>query len=175
MTIHRGARVYLALGSNLGDRARHLLVGGRGLALRGVRIVGASAVYATGYVGPPPDQPEYLNAVVEGITTLSPMALLAVAREVEALAGRLPATHGQPRPLDVDILFYDDVQVSGPDLVLPHPRIRDRLFVLEPLHDLGALDARPQLAAARAELVGRQALRRVGAFQLGEMLAVQQD
>jgi len=175
MTTHRGARVYLALGSNLGDRALHLRAGARALACRGVQIVGASSVYATGYIGPGPDQPEYLNAVIEATTALSPAALLAVAREVEALSGRLPGTHGQPRSLDVDILFYDEVQITAPDLVLPHPRIRERLFVLQPLHDLGALDARPQLAVAREDLVGRQSLRRVGAFELGETLAVQQD
>ncbi len=175
MTPHRGARVYLALGSNLGDRAQQLRAGVHALSRRGVQVVGASAVYATAYVGPGPDQPEYLNAVVEAITPLSPAALLAVVREVEVLAGRLPGTHGLPRPLDLDILFYDDLQVSSPDLVLPHPRIRERLFVLEPLHDLGALDARPELAAARAALGGRQTLRRVGTFELGEALAVPQD
>jgi len=174
MTTRRSARVYLALGSNLGDRARHLHAGARALARRGVRIVGASSVYATGYVGPGPDQPEYLNAVVEAITTLPPAALLAVAQEVETLAGRSPGTHAQPRPLDVDVLFYDDVQISDPNLVLPHPRIRQRLFVLEPLRELGALDARPQLAAARDELVGRQSIRRVGGFELGGTLAGEQ-
>lgn len=175
MTTHRGARIHLALGSNLGDRARHLRAGAQALSLRGVRIVRASSIYATDYVGPDPEQPEYLNAVLEADTWLSPPALLRAVQEVEELAGRIPQTHGEPRPLDVDVLFYGDMRLPGPDLVVPHPRIGARLFVLEPLHELGALDGRPQLAAARLGLAGRQIIRRIGGFEFGETLAVHQE
>jgi 2-amino-4-hydroxy-6-hydroxymethyldihydropteridine diphosphokinase len=161
MSFGRGARVYLALGSNLGDRAGHLRDAVRALAQGGVRVVRGSPLYASDYVGPPPDQPEYLNAVIEGRTEWSPRALLQLAQQVERAAGRPPAAHGLPRPLDIDLLFYDEIQMVEPDLVLPHPRIGERRFVLEPLHDLGALAAWPDLDAARRRLAAVQRLERL--------------
>lgn len=132
------ARAYLGLGSNLGDRASHLQFGLDGLARRAGRVVAISPVYETDPVGGPA-QPDYLNAVVVIETALSPRELLAVAKALEAEAGREPpGAEGRwgPRPLDIDILMVGNERVDEPDLVVPHPRIHQRAFVLAPLADV---------------------------------------
>lgn len=130
-------RAYLALGSNLGDRLAHLQGAVVGLAATpGVTVVAVSAVYATDPVGP--DQPEYLNAVVAVDTDLSPRALLVRAQELERAAHRVRGERWGPRTLDVDILLFGDQTVSEPDLVVPHPRMWERGFVLAPLADVAA-------------------------------------
>src|SRR5262245_30370331 len=116
-------------------------------------------------------QPPYLNAVLEVRTGLAPLALLDVTQAVERAAGRLPDTHERPRPLDVDILFYGDTTVRHPRLVVPHPRIAERLFVLQPLHDLGALAAYPELAERRRQLAAVQNVRPAGELVVGEWRA----
>ena len=141
-------RAYLGLGSNLGDRAAHLQQGLDGLAARAGRVVAISPVYETEPVGGPA-QPDYLNAVVAVDTALSPRDLLGLAKALEAEAGRgLPpggpgvspeesaAERWGPRPLDIDILMVGDERVNEPDLVVPHPRIHQRAFVLAPLADI---------------------------------------
>ena len=141
-------RAYLGLGSNLGDRAAHLQFGLEGLGARAGRVVAISPVYETQPVGGPP-QPDYLNAVVVVETALSPRELLGVAKALEAEAGREPAPGGSgvspgktadrrwgPRPLDIDVLMVGDERVDEPDLVIPHPRIHQRAFVLAPLADV---------------------------------------
>lgn len=132
------ARAYFGLGSNLGDRASFLQFGLDGLASRAGPVVAISPVYETEPVGGPP-QPDYLNAVVVLETGLSPRDLLGVAKALEAEAGREPADPERrwgPRPLDVDILIVGDLRVDEPDLVVPHPRIHQRAFVLAPLADV---------------------------------------
>ena len=130
-------RAYLGLGSNLGDRAAHLQFALDGLAARAGRVVAVSAVYETEPVGGPP-QPDYLNAVVALDTDLDARALLAVAKALEGEAGRDPeaAERWGPRPLDIDVLMVGDEVVDEPDLVVPHPRIHQRAFVLAPLADV---------------------------------------
>ena len=131
-------RAHLGLGSNLGDRLAHLQFGLDGLAARAGRVVAISPVYETQPVGGPP-QPDYLNAVVTVETELSPRELLGVAKALEAEAGREPADAERrwgPRPLDIDILVVGDERVAEPDLVVPHPRIHQRAFVLAPLADV---------------------------------------
>jgi 2-amino-4-hydroxy-6-hydroxymethyldihydropteridine diphosphokinase len=131
-------RAYLGLGSNLGERAANLQFGVDGLAARAGRVVGISPVYETQPVGGPA-QPDYLNAVVVVETELSPRELLVVAKTLEAEAGREPADPARrwgPRPLDIDILMVGDLRVDEPDLVVPHPRIHQRAFVLAPLADV---------------------------------------
>lgn len=125
-------RAFLGLGSNLGDRRAHLRAAVAGLP----DVVAVSPVYETAPVGGPPDQPPYLNAVVELATELSPRELLAHARRLEDEAGRVRAERWGPRPLDVDVLLVGDAEVDDPDLRVPHPRWRERAFVLVPLHDL---------------------------------------
>ena len=133
-----GRRAHLGLGSNLGDRRAHLQFGVDGLAARAGRVVAISPVYETEPVGGPP-QPDYLNAVVVVETDLTPRELLGVAKALEAEAGREPAAPERrwgPRPLDIDVLMVGNERVDEPDLVVPHPRIHQRAFVLAPLADV---------------------------------------
>ena len=148
-------RAYLGLGSNLGDRAANLQFGLDGLAARAGRVVAISPVYETEPVGGPP-QPDYLNAVVAVETGLTPRQLLGVAKALEAEAGRPPPDPERrwgPRPLDVDVLMVGDERVAEPDLVVPHPRIHQRAFVLAPLADVA-----PELVVAPS--AGWQGVRR---------------
>ena len=130
------ARAYLALGSNLGDRARHLQTAVDSLAVVAkVAVVAASSVYETDPVGGP-DQGRFLNAVVAIDTELTPQELLTVAQGLEHDAARVRVEHWGPRTLDVDVLLVGDLVVAEPDLVVPHPRMGERGFVLAPLHDV---------------------------------------
>jgi 2-amino-4-hydroxy-6-hydroxymethyldihydropteridine diphosphokinase len=129
-------RAYLGIGSNLGDRLAHLQSAVDGLAAAaGIAVVAVSAVYETDPVGP--EQPDYLNAVVAVDTTLAARALLEVGQRLEAEAHRVRGERWGPRTLDVDVLLFGDEQHDEPDLVVPHPRWREREFVLAPLADLG--------------------------------------
>lgn len=131
----RRRRAFLGLGSNLGDRWAAL----RGAVAALPDVVAVSPVYETDPVGGPPGQPPYLNAVVELDTSLSPRALLDLAHRLEAAAGREREPGGErnrPRTLDVDVLLVGDEVVDEPDLVVPHPRMGERRFVLQPLADL---------------------------------------
>jgi 2-amino-4-hydroxy-6-hydroxymethyldihydropteridine diphosphokinase len=140
-----GTAVYLALGSNLGDRLENLRAAVRLLSERpGVRVVRSSRVYETEPIGPP--QPLYLNAVIEVGTDLSPPGLLAACRSVEDALGRERAERWGPRTIDVDVLTYDEQTIAEPDLVVPHPRMHERGFVLVPL---GELDDDPMLPGGR--------------------------
>jgi 2-amino-4-hydroxy-6-hydroxymethyldihydropteridine diphosphokinase len=127
-------RVFLALGSNLGDREGQLATAAD--TLRPLGLVAASPLYETDPVGGPDGQGPYLNQVVELDTELAPRALLAVCHRLEAAAGRVRAERWGPRTLDVDILWIEGVEVREPDLEVPHPRMYDRRFVLAPLRDL---------------------------------------
>ncbi len=138
-------RAFLALGSNLGDRLANLRGAVELLAKRdGIEVVRSSRVYETEPVGPP--QPAYLNAVIEVATTLSPTELLRASQAVEEALGRVRTERWGPRTIDVDILTFDEVEVTEPDLVIPHPRMHERGFVLVPL---GELDTDPMLPGGR--------------------------
>jgi 2-amino-4-hydroxy-6-hydroxymethyldihydropteridine diphosphokinase len=128
-------RAFLGLGSNVGDRQRYLREAVATLDDAGIGLRAVSPVYETEPVGGP-EQGRYLNLVVELDTDLSARELLAVCRRVEATAGRVRIEHWGPRTLDVDVLWVDGVEVDEPDLVVPHPRMWDRRFVLAPLRDL---------------------------------------
>ena len=151
--------VYLALGANRGDRMRSLRQGLRGLERGGVALLRCSHPYVGPYVGPGAPQAEYLNAVVEGRTSLPPLELLGLLHALERAAGRGARTHMQPRPLDIDLLFYGGWRVRHPRLVVPHPRLATRRFVLEPLAELGVLEQLPgRLPACLAAVRQRQHL-----------------
>jgi 2-amino-4-hydroxy-6-hydroxymethyldihydropteridine diphosphokinase len=136
-------RAYLGIGSNLGQRAAHLQAAVDGLAAaRGVTVVAVSPVYETEPVGGPA-QPDYLNAVVAIDSELDARELLEVARALEAAAGRVRGERWGPRTLDVDLLLLGDERIDEPDLVVPHPRLGERAFVLVPLADLAAAGAGP--------------------------------
>ena len=125
-------RAFLALGSNLGDRRAYLAS-----ALERIPdIVAVSQLYETDPVGGPPGQGAYLNCVVELRTTRSSRELLAAAQAAEAAAQRVRVERWGPRTLDVDVLLVGDEKVDEPDLVVPHPRMWERGFVLVPLADL---------------------------------------
>ena len=130
-------RAFLGLGSNLGDRAAALR---QGVALLQVHqdVTAVSPIYETEPVGGPPDQGPYLNLVVELAVpaTLDPYRLLVECRRLEAAAGRVRAVRWGPRTLDVDVLWMDGVVRDDPELTVPHPRWRERRFVLAPLADL---------------------------------------
>lgn len=126
-------RAFLALGSNLGDRWAHL----RDAVAAIDDVVEVSAVYETPPVGGP-EQGPYLNAVVRLETDLDARGLLALCRRLEAAAERVREVRWGPRTLDVDVLWVDGETVDDPDLVVPHPRMFERAFVLVPLRDVGA-------------------------------------
>lgn len=131
-----GVTTYLGLGSNLGDRLANLQAAVEGLHDQaGVRVVVSSRVWETAPVGGPP-QPDYLNAVVRAETDLSPRDLLEACRRVEEGLGRVRAERWGARTIDVDVLLYDGRSVDEPGLVVPHPRMRERAFVVLPLLEL---------------------------------------
>ncbi len=132
----RVARAFLALGSNLGDR-RALLrqAQARLAALPGTSVTRASSVYLTAPVGGP-EQDDYLNQVVEVRTKLSPRELLVEIGRIEGALGRERLVRWGPRSIDVDILWYDGTSIAEADLEVPHPRMEERRFVLEPLAEL---------------------------------------
>jgi GTP cyclohydrolase-4 len=128
------AVVYLGLGSNLGDRQAHLAEALQ--RLRGhVRIERVSPVYETEPLHVT-DQPRFLNLAVKGVTTLEPAALLTAVKRIEDRMGRRPGERYGPRPIDIDILFFEGRVIRTEALELPHPRIPERGFVLVPLHDI---------------------------------------
>jgi 2-amino-4-hydroxy-6-hydroxymethyldihydropteridine diphosphokinase len=128
--------VYLGLGSNVGDRRAHLAAALERLNGH-VTIDAISAVYETEPVGFR-DQPDFWNLVVRGRTSLAPGALLDALKTVEREAGRTATFTGGPREIDLDILLYDDLVLAEGDIVIPHPRMRERAFVLRPLAELAA-------------------------------------
>jgi 2-amino-4-hydroxy-6-hydroxymethyldihydropteridine diphosphokinase len=137
-------RAFLALGSNLGDRAAHLQGAVDALARAdAVRVVRVSRVYETAPVGGP-EQDAYLNAVVAIDTEREPHALLELAQELEGGAHRVRVERWGPRTLDVDVLLYDDIRLDDAELTLPHPRMWERGFVLAPLRDVAADLVEPQ-------------------------------
>jgi 2-amino-4-hydroxy-6-hydroxymethyldihydropteridine diphosphokinase len=130
------ATAYLGLGSNLGDRLANLQAAVDAVgAASGVRAVASSRVWETTPVGGP-SQPDYLNAVLRIETDLSPRELLAVCRTVEDDLGRVRRERWGARTIDVDVLLVDDLVVDEQDLVVPHPRIAERAFVVLPLLEL---------------------------------------
>ena len=126
--------VVLALGGNLGDRAATLQAGVDALRTRGIKPERFSSIWETEPV--PADQPAFLNAVIVATTDLSPADLLAALKEIEPALGRRPGRHWGPRPIDIDILFYDELRIETEQLSIPHPRIGERHFVLAPLAEV---------------------------------------
>lgn len=129
-------RVYLGLGSNLGTRARNLSAARRRLRQKGLRILRQSHVVETEPWGVA-EQPRFLNQVVEGEWDGSARQLLRAAKGVEREGGRRPTRRWGPRVIDVDILLFGNDSVNLRDLVIPHPRIAERPFVVRSLAELG--------------------------------------
>lgn len=146
-------RALLGLGSNLGDRRQYLVDAVE--SLNGV--VAVSPVYETDPVGGPGGQGAYLNIVVVLETDLGPRALLGVCHRLEAAAGRVRAERWGPRTLDVDVLWVEGHEVNEPDLVVPHPRMALRRFVMAPLAEVA-----PDLAPVGWERLAEGEVRRLG-------------
>lgn len=128
---------YIALGSNMGDRAAHLAAARAALAvLPASRIVGASAVEETAPLGGPP-QGSYLNQMVALETALAPHALLAELQRIEREAGRVRGERWGPRTLDLDIVCFGSHHISAPELTIPHPELGHRDFWRRALRELG--------------------------------------
>lgn len=125
-------RVFLSLGSNIGDRRAHLAAAIAGLQ---PMVTAVSSLYGTAPVGGP-EQGQFLNLVVELRSALSPRELLGVCRRLETAAERVREERWGPRTLDVDIVWMEGVTVDEPDLQVPHPRMWERRFVLAPLQQL---------------------------------------
>ena len=129
---------YVALGSNLGDRAEHLAAARAALAaLPGTRLVAASAVEETAPLAGM-DQPSYLNQMVLLETRLAPRALLAACQAIERSRGRVRGERWGARTLDLDIVRYGGRRIADPDLIIPHPELPNRDFWIRELADLEA-------------------------------------
>ena len=147
-------RAFIGLGSNLGDRRAFLRAAVDGLREAG-DVVGVSPLYETEPVGGPEGQGPYLNVVVELAVspTADPYRLLEECRRLEAAAGRVRAARWGPRTLDADVLWIDGMALDDPELTVPHPRWRQRRFVLAPLRELAPdLVDEESLSAAGGEV-----------------------
>jgi 2-amino-4-hydroxy-6-hydroxymethyldihydropteridine diphosphokinase len=144
--------VYLSLGSNLGDRAEHLR---RALetveALPDTRLVAQSSIHETAPWGVT-DQPSFLNMAAEIETALGPLELLNAVKTLESSLGRTPGPHWGPRVIDIDIVLWQDTVMETDALTLPHPRFRDRAFVLLPLREIAPNAVDPVTGRTVAEL-----------------------
>jgi 2-amino-4-hydroxy-6-hydroxymethyldihydropteridine diphosphokinase len=143
--------VYIALGTNLGERLDNLHAAIDALA-PDVCVLAESHIYETppwGYE----DQPAFLNMVVKAETGLGPESLLKYLKRIEVELGREKSVRWGPRLIDLDILFYDDLIVDTPPLVIPHPRLHERAFVLVPLADVAAAYVHPLLGERVWELL----------------------
>jgi 2-amino-4-hydroxy-6-hydroxymethyldihydropteridine diphosphokinase len=129
--------VWLALGSNLGDRARYLQAARAALPEAGITVTRASRVDETEPVGIR-DQPQFLNQVLEVETSLEPRPLLDALKGIERELGRTARERWGPREIDIDILRYDGRVVDEPGLHIPHPELHNRPFLLDLLEDIGA-------------------------------------
>jgi 2-amino-4-hydroxy-6-hydroxymethyldihydropteridine diphosphokinase len=146
-------RAFIGLGSNLGDRRALLRAAVDGLEAAG-DVVGVSPLYETEPIGGPEGQGPYLNVVVELSTGDTPRELLERCRALEAAAGRVRTVRWGPRTLDADVLWVQGCEVDEPDLTVPHPRLWERRFVVQPLADLAPdLVTSEQLRASGGDVV----------------------
>lgn len=129
-------RIFLGLGSNLGDRSANLGNAVERLQTGGVQIVRTSACYETEPVGGPPGQGKYLNAAIEVRSSSEPRELLDLCKEIERQICRQPTVRWGPRLIDIDILLWGDRVIDEPDLRVPHPEMANRAFVLVPLDEI---------------------------------------
>jgi 2-amino-4-hydroxy-6-hydroxymethyldihydropteridine diphosphokinase len=147
------AVVYLGIGSNLGDKRANCLRAVEALRCKGISVSKESALYETEPWGLK-DQPMFINMAVEAETTLLPMALLDVLKDVEKEMGRLDSDRWGPRVIDLDILLYDDLVLSTEELIIPHLHLHEREFALGPLAEIAPGVIHPLMSKNIAELLG---------------------
>ena len=144
--------VYLGLGSNMGNRQDNL---DRALDLlsQRLRIGKVSSIYDTEPIGNV-NQPHFLNLACQAYTRLAPGELLTLAKGIELKLGRVLSKYNAPRPIDIDILFYGDLVIETPELVIPHPRLTGRAFALVPLDEIAPDLVHPVNGKTVKELMG---------------------
>ena len=145
--------VYLSLGSNLGDRRANLKKALR-LLSEGVEIVKVSSVYDTDPVGVG-KQPRFLNLMCRVNTDIGPMQLLSFVKGIESNMGRDLSLRDTPRIIDIDIIFHGDIIIESPELVIPHPRMRERAFVLVPFAEIAPEVVHPVTGERIGDLAAR--------------------
>ena len=145
-------KIYLSIGSNLGDRSEHLREAVTRLAAEEIGVLRESSIYET-----EPrdfrDQPWFLNQVVEAETDLFPRQVLARVQKIEREMGRRRGVAKGPRVIDIDIILFGDAVLRTPELEIPHPRISERRFVLEPLAELSPDLRHPETGRSVREMV----------------------
>lgn len=143
--------IFLALGSNVGDKVAHITQAINFLSEQ-ISDIRRASLYSTspvGYVA----QDDFVNTVASGKTTLSPREVLSFIKNIEQKVGRIQRFKWGPREIDIDLLFYDDITYSDELLTIPHPLLHQRDFVLQPLADLAAKFIHPVLKKSVAELL----------------------
>ena len=154
--------VHLGLGSNMGDRQENLDKALEFLSQR-LRMRKVSSIYDTEPVGDT-DQPRFLNLVCQSYTRLEPMGLLALAKGIESKLGRAGKS-GAPRTIDIDILLYEEQVIETPELVIPHPKMTERAFVLVPLDEIAPDLVHPVSGKTIRELL-QEITEKQGVFKL---------
>ena len=145
--------IFIGVGSNLGDRKETIESAQQVFSQSlGIRLIRSAPLYETEPVGGPA-QGLYLNTVWEVETSLQPREILDLLLQIESQFGRNRKEKNEPRTIDLDILFFDDEIIEEPDLVVPHPRLHERWFVLKPLWDLRADFVHPIFKKSICELL----------------------
>lgn len=148
------ANVYLGLGANLGDRIGNIKEALKRLKqTSGIKIISCSSLYESEAMGGS-EQPDFINGVVEIKTMLEPQSLLTIVKKIEREMGREPDSHLQPRPIDIDILLYDNIDWESLELKIPHSRLWGRRFVLEPLLEIAPRINDPASSRSLREALG---------------------
>ncbi len=145
---------YVGLGSNMGNREKNIAAALNALeSTRGINVTKASGLYETEPVGGPPGQDSFINAVVRVETTLTSRRLLEVCLNIEDSLGRKRSVRWGPRTIDLDLLSFDDEIRASAKLMLPHPQMHTRRFVMEPLAEIAPDFVHPTLEQTAAEIL----------------------